>query len=152
VLHDTHLFDNTKIFIHPRSHQLLRKWFVVFYLNQIGVHNNQLMLLPQNWYDTGYIVIYIHCTVLQLQKKFIQWCKHLIYVNETRRRNVVLPSKSNSVISWKQVTNFDVFCHNKSHIRELELKHQLRMSDIDFQFYEDQKGMRIGKCVQSSAV
>ena len=43
-------------------------WFVVFYLNQISVHDNQLMLLLQNWCSTGYIVMYIHCTVLQLQK------------------------------------------------------------------------------------
>jgi len=40
----------------------------MFYLNQIVVHDNQLILLPQNWYSTGYIVMYIHCTVLQLQK------------------------------------------------------------------------------------
>jgi len=35
-------------YFHPRNYQLLRMWFVVFYLNQIGVHDNQLMLLPQN--------------------------------------------------------------------------------------------------------
>jgi len=44
---------------------------------------------------------------------------------------------------------FDIFCLDK---RELELEHQLRMSDIDFQFYEDQKGRRIRKCVQCSTV
>jgi len=42
---------------------------------------------------------------------------------------------------------FDIFCHDKIRRRELELKHPLRMSDIGFQFYEDQKGRRIGKCV-----
>ena len=42
---------------------------------------------------------------------------------------------------------FDIFCHDKSHRRELEFKHQLHMSDIEFQSYEDQKGRRIGKCV-----
>jgi len=41
----------------------------MLYLNQSGVHINQLMLWPQNWYSTGYIVMYyIHCTILQLQK------------------------------------------------------------------------------------
>jgi len=55
-------------YFHPGSYQLLRMWFVVFCLNQIGVHDNQLMLWPQKWYNTGYIVMYVHCTVLQLQK------------------------------------------------------------------------------------
>jgi len=74
------------------------------------------MLWPQNWYSTGYIamyihftLMYIHCTVLQLQKKIIQWRKDLVYLKDIWRRNVVLPSKSNSVISW------NIFCHDKSH-------------------------------------
>ena len=84
-------------------------WFVMFYLNQIGIHDNQLMLLPQNWYSTGYIAMYIHCTILQKNsfngaEKFIQWCKHVVYLKDIWKRNI-LPFKSNSVISWKQVTN-----------------------------------------------
>jgi len=59
----------------------------MFYLNQIGIHDNQLMLLPQNWYSTGYIAMYIHCTILQKNsfngaEKFIQWCKHVVYLKD----------------------------------------------------------------------
>ena len=50
-------------YFHPRTYQLLRMWFV-FYLNQIGIHDNQLIMLSQNWYSTGYIAMYINCTVL----------------------------------------------------------------------------------------
>jgi len=35
------------ILILPRSYQLLRMWLVVFYLNQIGVHNN--VFSSQKW-------------------------------------------------------------------------------------------------------
>jgi len=35
---------------------------------------------------------------------------------------------------------YDIFCHDKNRRRELELKHPLCISDIEFQFYEDQKG------------
>jgi len=47
---------------------------------------------------------------------------------------------------------FDIFCHDKNRRTELELKHPPRMSDIELQFYEDQKGRRIRKCVQCSTV
>jgi len=33
----------------------------MFCLNQISVHDNQLML---KWYSTGYIAVHIHCTIL----------------------------------------------------------------------------------------
>jgi len=46
----------------------------MFYLNQIGVHDNQLILLPQNWYSTGYIAMYINCIVYQMQS--IMWFVH----------------------------------------------------------------------------
>ena len=47
---------------------------------------------------------------------------------------------------------FDIFCHDKSHRKELELKNPLCMSDIEYPFYDDQKGRKIGKCVQLSTV
>jgi len=37
-----------------------------------------------------------------------------------------------------------------NHWRGLELKQPLRMSDIEFQFYEDYKRRRIRKCVVST--
>ena len=57
-------------YFHPRSYQVLRMWFVVFCLNQIGVHDNQLMLWPRKWYSTGYTAIYINCTVLHCRKLY----------------------------------------------------------------------------------
>jgi len=110
----------------------------MFYLNQIGIHVNQLMLWPQNWHSTGYITMYIHCTILQL---------HLVYLKDTWRRNMLISSKSNSVISWKQVINCLTY-FSMIKITEENLNWNIHyMSDIEFQFYEDQKGRRIRKYV-----
>jgi len=64
------------------------------------------------------------------------------------------PSFQKQLIDFMETSNklFDIFCHDKNRRRELQLKHPLRMSDIEFQFYEDQKGRRRGKCVQCSTV
>jgi len=46
----------------------------MFYLNQLSVHNNQLMLWPQNWYSTGYIAMHIHCIGLQCRTLYTSPC------------------------------------------------------------------------------
>jgi len=59
------------------------------------------------------------------------------------------PTFQNQLSDFMETSNklFDIFCHDKNRWRKLELKHPLYMSDIEFQFYEDQKGRIIGKCV-----
>ena len=44
---------------------------------------------------------------------------------------------------------FDVICIDEDQRRCLEKKHGLRMTDDDYSFYNDQKGQRIGKCLDS---
>lgn len=42
---------------------------------------------------------------------------------------------------------FDVFCSDDKQRRKLESEHQLRMNDDDYAFYNDQKGDRVGRCM-----
>ena len=42
---------------------------------------------------------------------------------------------------------FDIFCDDPGEKRKLELLHQLRMSEADYSFYEDQKDNRVAKTV-----
>ena len=42
---------------------------------------------------------------------------------------------------------FNVFCENPAQLRRLEREHKLQMADEDYSFYNDQKGLRIAKCL-----
>ena len=42
---------------------------------------------------------------------------------------------------------FNVFCVDDQQRKNLEKQHGLRMAEVDFAFYQDQKSERVGKCV-----
>ena len=44
---------------------------------------------------------------------------------------------------------FDVFCSDDTQRKELEKQYKLRMTPADHYFYEDQKGPRMQKCIDS---
>ena len=43
---------------------------------------------------------------------------------------------------------FDIFCEDPAQRRALEVQYQLRMTDEDYLFYNDQKNLRLGRCIK----
>ena len=41
---------------------------------------------------------------------------------------------------------FDIYCKDRKQRHKLEIQRNLRMADVDFSFYDDQKGPRLQKC------
>ena len=44
---------------------------------------------------------------------------------------------------------FDIFYINSSQKRKMEMKNKLLMTKKDFDFYNDQEGPRLGKCLKT---
>ena len=44
---------------------------------------------------------------------------------------------------------FDIFCKDAAKRRKLERKYEVRMQQLDYQLYENQKGPRVGKCLDT---
>lgn len=42
---------------------------------------------------------------------------------------------------------FDIYCDDSKQLKALEQKYNLKMVDKDYRFYEDQKNLRIGRCL-----
>lgn len=56
--------------------------------------------------------------------------------------------KKGATLFQKNVKDlFDIFCSDQKQRRKVEEHHKLRMNAKDFAFYKDQKGARIGKCL-----
>ena len=65
---------------------------------------------------------------------------------KNRRKN---DNYSNLVANFMADINdlFDIFCKDNQQRRKVEEKYKLRMTESDFDFYNDQKGPRIAKCL-----
>ena len=123
-------------YFHPRSYQLLRIWFVMFYLHQISIHDNQLMLLPQNWYSTRYTVLQCISIAPFYSCRKINSMVQTFSLLERCSKKKCVPTVQKQLSDFMETSNklFDIFCHDKNCWRELELKHPLHYICLTFSF------------------
>lgn len=73
--------------------------------------------------------------------------KCILTYAKARRNSAAFIEKRNELLKGMDEL-FDIFCEDASQRRKLEVKHQLLMTKTDFDYYYDQKGPRLGKCVE----
>ena len=94
----------------------------------------------------------MHCTVYPLSKKQVT-DKILILVTEFSKLKKY-PKKKRGITYFENVVDeshklFDIFVHDNAKRRELESRHKLKMTEQEYWFYEDQKGPRAEKCLNT---
>jgi len=121
------------------------------------------LLYETNWHtrETVHLIaqevidIWMHCTVYPLSKKHVT-DKIMVMVTELSKLKKYPRSKRGKTY-FKNVQNFvtesqklfDIFVHDNAKRRELETKFKLKMTEQEYWFYEDQKGPRAAKCLNS---
>lgn len=149
VLHSGHTFTSSESFppgILPTKRQVIERVLHFNYFKTVEVANDIAKELHERWIWCNVYPLH-QLTISKRIQILVSSFSALDRWSKKKRGDTFLKKESEFMEDVTQL--FDVYCADAEQRQQMEKEYRLRMTEDDFAFYNDQKGHRIGRCLDA---